>query len=87
MVLDLKFVNSHFTVNKVKFENLSVLRYAPKQANVAISIDISDAYHHLRLDQRLVKYFQFKIDGKFYEAVGLPFGWSPAPAVFTKFVR
>lgn len=53
----------------------------------AISIDISDAYHHLRLDDRLIPYFQFCIDNKFYEAVGLPFGWAPAPAIFTKFVR
>lgn len=57
MVLDLKFVNTHFTVNKVKFENLNILRYAPKETSVAISIDVSDAYHHLRLDPRIVKYF------------------------------
>lgn len=56
-MLDLKFINKFFTANKVKFENLSVLRYAPKECNFAISIDISDAYHHLKLHDDLVPYF------------------------------
>lgn len=29
----------------------------------------------------------FKIDGVFYECVGLPFGWNGSPAAFTKFLR
>jgi hypothetical protein len=51
------------------------------------SIDVSDAYHHLALNDEIKSYFQFKIDGKFYMCVGLPFGWSPAPGVFTKFIK
>jgi asparagine N-glycosylation enzyme membrane subunit Stt3 len=87
LVLDLKFINNFFEFEKVRFENLAQLRYAPTQVNYAISLDISDAYHHLRLREYLVKYFQFKINGEFFEAVGLPFGWAPAPGIFTKFVR
>lgn len=87
LVLDLKFVNLHFEFPKVKFENLSVLRYAPTTTTHAISVDISDAYHHLRIHPALEKYFQFKIDGRFYQAIGLPFGWSPAPGCFTKFIK
>ncbi len=31
--------------------------------------------------------FQFQIDGEFFESVVIPFGWSLAPFVFTKFTR
>lgn len=87
LVIDLRFLNQHFTFNKVKFESLPILKFAPTTSQFAVSIDISDAYHHLRIHDDILKYFQFKIDGIFYEAVGLPFGWSPAPAIFTKFVK
>lgn len=57
LVLDLKFVNLFFSFDKVRFENLAQLRYAPTNITHAISLDISDAYHHLRLREDLVKYF------------------------------
>ena len=53
LVLDLKFVNQFFSFAKVKFENLSVLKNAPTDSSFATSIDISDAYHHLRISPLL----------------------------------
>ena len=64
-----------------------MLRHAPPEVDHAFSIDISDAYHHPRLAPEIEHLFQFKIDGEFFQARGLPFGWAPAPGVFTKFVR
>ena len=87
LVLDLKFLNKYFDFPKVKFENLTVLKHASPQVKYATSIDISDAYHHLRVADSIKCYFQFKINGEYFIAVGLPFGWAPAPGVFTKFVR
>lgn len=49
LVLDLKFVNRFFDFPKVKFENLGVLKNANNEATHAFSIDISDAYHHLKV--------------------------------------
>ena len=49
LVLDLKFVNKFFEFPKVKFENLAVLKNANTEVTHAFSIDISDAYHHLRV--------------------------------------
>ena len=52
-MLDLKFVNGFFSFPKVKFENLAVLKNAHKDSAYATSIDISDAYHHLRVHEEL----------------------------------
>ena len=57
LVLDLKFVNKFFEFPKVKFENLAVLKNAPVGATHAFSIDISDAYHHLKVSENIQHYF------------------------------
>ena len=87
LVIDLRFVNRFFEFPVVKFENLGVLRYSPRACTHAISIDISDAYHHLEIAPPLQQYFQFMVDGELFVCRGLPFGWAPAPGVFTKFAR
>ena len=33
------------------------------------------------------QYMSFELDGEFFESLALPFGWSLAPAVFTKFLK
>ena len=48
-MVDLRFVNSFFPVRKIKFENLSMLKYAHKALHWGAKIDLSDAYHHLAL--------------------------------------
>jgi hypothetical protein len=53
LVLDLRFINNFFAFNKVKFETLAILRYAPSTVTHAFSVDISDAYHHLALADHL----------------------------------
>ena len=57
LVLDLKFLNGFFIFPKVKFENLTILKNASRNANYATSIDISDAYHHLCVSDSIKMYF------------------------------
>ena len=57
LVIDLKFLNGFFDFPKVKFENLNMLRHAPPAVDHAFSIDISDAYHHLRLAPKIEHLF------------------------------
>ena len=54
MVVDLRFVNEHFESKPLKYETLAVIKYAPLEAAYGMSIDISDAYHHLHLSPLLV---------------------------------
>ena len=53
LVIDLKYLNTFFEFPKVKFESLPVLKFAPKNSHSAISVDISDAYHHLRVHESI----------------------------------
>lgn len=49
LVVDLRNVNKHFESKGLKYETLALLKYAPQNVSRGCSIDISDAYHHLRL--------------------------------------
>ena len=87
LVVDLREINTYFEDHKIKFENLSLLRFASSSVRVGGKVDLSDAYHHLSLHPNLRRYFCFKIDNKFYRCVGVPFGWKLAPYAYTKFTR
>ena len=50
-------------------------------------MDLSVAYHHIRLHPSLVQYFQFTLLGKFYKCIAVPFGWCLAPYAYTKVMR
>ena len=56
-MIDLRFVNEHFEPRKIKFENLSLLKFAHKDLNWGAKMDLSDAYHHLCLHPSIRPYF------------------------------
>ncbi len=53
LVIDLRHINKYFNAPKVKFENLAYLKAAPRSVQYGIKADISDAYHHLRLSDKI----------------------------------
>lgn len=57
LVINLKHLNKHFEFPKVKFEDLRVLQNAALSVQFGISVDVSDAYHHLRIHASLEQYF------------------------------
>lgn len=64
-----------------------MLRYAQRGLRFGAKIDLSDAYHHIRLHPDLIPFFQFTLLGKFYRCIAVPFGWCLAPYAYTKFMR
>ena len=70
----------------IKFETLLLLQFAPVGKSVGISLDLSDAYHHLRLSGSIANLFMFEVGGVLYQHVGLPMGWLLLPMVFTIFI-
>lgn len=86
-MIDLRQVNSCFPDFKIKFEDLSMLRFVPPHMTCAGKADLADAYHHLALHPSLRHFFQFQIEGEFFECIAIPFGWNLAPYTFTKFTR
>ena len=87
LVIDMRPINKYFPRCKVSYETLSWLSDAPRQTVAAASVDLSSGYHHLRLHPELQQYMCFQMEGDYYRSVALPFGWSLAPAFFTKFMR
>ena len=53
----------------------------------AISIDSRDAYFHVAVAPEYTRYLRFAYNGRAFEFLGLPFGLSTAPIVFTRIVR
>lgn len=48
LVIDLRFVNLFFDEHKIKFENLSLLKFANSELQFGAKVDLSDAHHHLK---------------------------------------
>ena len=86
LVIDLRHINQRFTKVAVKFESLQLFRFAPQWLNVGISLDPSDAYHHLQIADSIGHLFIFKINGVCYQHAGLPMGWLLSPMILTKFM-
>ena len=87
LVIDMHPINKYFPHCKVSYETLFQLSDAPRQTVAAASVDLSSGYHHLGLHPELQQYMCFQMEGKYYCSVALPFGWSLAPAFFTKFMQ
>ena len=45
---------------------LQLLHFAPQELNVGISLDLSNAYHHLRIADSIGHLFTFELDGVCY---------------------
>ena len=69
------------------YETLNWLKHVPRRVVLGASLDLQDGYHHVRLHPLIRKFFNFNINGQRFECIALPFGWSLAPAIFTKLMR
>lgn len=87
LIIDLRPLNVYFPLSKVKYETLAFLRYVPMNVVSGLSLDLQDGYHCLRVHPDIRKYMNFYFDGHYYRSWALPFGWSLAPAVFTRLLR
>ena len=66
LVVDLRLVNIWFSKVPIKFETLALLWFAPAGLQVGISLDLSDAYHHLRLSDSIAHLLTFEVGGMLY---------------------
>ena len=66
LVVDLRLVNTWFDKVPIKFETLSLLRFAPDGLSVGINLDLRDAYHHLHLADSIGHLFTFEVGGVLY---------------------
>jgi len=87
LVVDLRHINSHFPTKPCKFETLLSLENQVRPGDWFFSLDLKDGYYHLSIHPSHRKFVTTELNGVLYQFVGLPFGLSSAPRVFTKVMR
>ena len=83
-IVNLKFLNKH--LRKVKFSMTTVadIRKSIQPGYFFVSIDLTDAYYSVGLNESAWPFVRFAWQGKIYEYHVLLFGLAPSPRVFTK---
>ena len=86
-ILDLSQLNLYLAPATFKMEMPETIGLFLQQGEWVTSLDFSDAYFHIPINQRLRKYLRFHINGQTFQFTALPFGLSTAPLEFTKVVK
>ncbi len=68
-------------------EDLRDLHKIAAHNDYMFSIDLKDGYFHIPIKPDHWKYFGLRFEEKVYLCTALPFGFAPAPVIFTKVVR
>lgn len=66
---------------------LRMVAAAIRKDDYVISLDLSDAYFHVRVDARFRRFLRFKFRGRLFQFRAMPFNLSSAPRLFTKLTR
>lgn len=86
-VLDLRELNKFVTKKHFKMEGLQEVREALHKGDYMTRIDLTDAYYHVKIDNKYKDYLRFKWRGKTYRYTGLVMGITSAPRIFTKIMK
>ena len=86
-ILDLSNLNKFLRRIKFKMESAETIRRQIRPSDWACSLDLKDAYFHIRIHQSDRKWLRFTWRGKVYQYRSLPFGLSLSPWAFTRVVR
>jgi len=91
LILDLRFVNDYLVKDHIKFDDWRTFEQFIEPGGFLFKFDLRKGYHHIDIlpDHQLFLGFSWLKDERevFYVFTVLPFGLSPAPAVFTKVLR
>ena len=85
--LDARFVNRHEQYYQFRMTGLPVVRQMLRQNDWLTSIDLEDAFHHVKLSRQAQRYLAFRAMGKVYTFRAMLFGLSSAPRVFTQLLK
>lgn len=86
-VLDLRKLNQSLKPRRFKMTGVYYARHLLQRRDWLTSIDLSDAFLHVPLSRRSMRYLAFRALDKTYWFRAMIFGLSPAPYVFTKLMK
>jgi Reverse transcriptase (RNA-dependent DNA polymerase) len=87
VVVDYTTQNEVLGARKVKMDTLAGLAPQLRPGDALFKADVQDAYYHLRLRRCDRDKLLFRIAGRWFRPLALNCGLSPAPWLFTKFLR
>ena len=86
MILNMKEINTFIPEERFRMETLATILPAIGPEDVAISLDLRDAYFHVPIHPTSRNFLGFSLQGETFRYRALPFGLKPAPRVFTRVV-
>ena len=86
-VINLKYLNQFVEKNHFKMSGLRSILDQIVFEDLMFTMDLSDAYFSIPIDENFRKYFRFVWKGKIYEFLVMPFGLTSAPFIFTKITK
>ena len=87
MILNLSKLNDYIEYHHFKMDTLDMALKLVSPNSYMASIDMSDAYYSVAIDQHDQKYLKFIWKGKLYQFVALPNGLCSGPRLFTKLLK
>ena len=86
-ILDLSQLNLYLSTNTFEMETPETIRLSLQTGEWVTSLDFSDAYFHIPINQRSRKYLRFFLYNQTFQFTALPLGLATAPLEFTKVVK
>ena len=86
-ILDLSQLNLYLSTNTFKMETPETIRLSLQTGEWVTSLDFSDTYFHIPINQRPRKYLRFFLYNQTFQLTALPFGLATAPLEFIKVVK
>jgi len=86
-VFNLKPLNAHVQKRAFKMATVRSVAQSIRPGDLAVSLDLKDAYLHVPIAPPHRKFLKFIFRGRTYQFTVLPFGLSSAPRIFTKLTR
>ena len=91
LILDVRHINKHVVLNKIKFENWTTLKQYVTKGGFGFIFDLKPSYHHIDIFQKYQTFLGFSwifnnIERYFVFTV-LPFGFKSSAYIFTKLLR
>ncbi|KAA6399142.1 MAG: hypothetical protein EZS28_005339, partial [Streblomastix strix] len=86
-ILDCRNINQLTTLLKFKIEGIEFIKQILEPSDFTTTLDLQDAYHHIRVSDQLLPYFGFAFIGKTFAYRGLPFGYRNSPYIFNKKIQ
>ena len=86
-ILDLSQLNLYLSTNTFKMETPETIQLSLQTGEWVTSLDFSDAYFHIPINQMSRKYLRFFLYNQTFQFTALPFGLATAPLEFAKVVK